>query len=454
MVHPSSLKPTGSIAHGERWRLAAKIEDVLFEGELLVVRVVPIRRAGPRCGLCRRICPRYDGPRGRRRWRALDLGTARTFIEAEVARVSCPEHEVVIERVPWAVHGSGFTRATEDQVAWLAVECSKTAVAALMRIAWRTVGRILERVVRQLLRPKRQLAGLRRIGIDEISFRKGQRYLTIVVDHESGRLVWAAEGRDELTLSRFFKELGWRRCRPITQVSADGAWWINNIVRFYCPQAVSGSTPSTPWPGPPRPWMRSAASSGTSPARRRTRPRPSPQAHPLRGLEERREPDREPAEEAGLARADQPAALPRLPAEGEPAPGLPVAVPRGGGAAGAVDAVGLVLPHRGLRSPRRHHRQPPRRHPHHGRTPPLVALVEAVNTRIRLLTRRAFGFHSSKPLIALAMLSFSGYRPALPGVPPDAQICHKSPYWRPSTARCKRQSDALGATGRTSTTSP
>jgi len=43
------------------------------------------------------------------------------------------------------------------------------------------------------------------------------------------------------------------------------------------------------------------------------------------------------------------------------------------------------------------------------------ALVEAVNTRIRLLTRRAFGFHSAKPLIALAMLSFGGHRPALPG---------------------------------------
>ncbi len=222
---------------------AAKIEDVFFEGGLLVVRVVPIRRGGPRCGLCRRVCPGYDGPRGRRRWRALDLGSVRTLVEAEVARVRCPEHSVVIERVPWTLHGSGFTKAFEDQVGRLAVECSKAAVATLMRIARRTVGRILERLAQRLMRPRQQLTGRRRIGINEISFRKGQGYLTVVVDHESGRLLWAAEGRDELTLSGFFRLLGPRRCARISHVSADGAWWIKNVVQFYCPQAVIGLDP-------------------------------------------------------------------------------------------------------------------------------------------------------------------------------------------------------------------
>jgi len=148
---------------------SARVVDLVLEGEVAVVRVVPVRRGGPRCSYCRRVCPRYDAPRGRRRWRALDLGATRTFIEAEVARVSCPEHGVVTERVPWAVHGSSFTLAFEQQVAWLTVECSKSAIAELMRIAWRTVGRILERVAGRLLRPQRQLSGLRRIGIDEIS---------------------------------------------------------------------------------------------------------------------------------------------------------------------------------------------------------------------------------------------------------------------------------------------
>ncbi len=57
------------------------------------------------------------------------------------------------------------------------------------------------------------LAGLERIGIDEISHRKGQRYLTVVVDHDSGRLVWAAPGRDKATVEAFFDALGEERCR-------------------------------------------------------------------------------------------------------------------------------------------------------------------------------------------------------------------------------------------------
>ncbi len=85
--------------------------------------------------------------------------------------------------------------------------------------------------------------GLRRIGIDEISFRKGHRYLTLVVDHQTGRLLWAAEGRDEETLGRFFIGLGRSRYRRITHVSADGAWWITNVARFYCPRAVIGLDP-------------------------------------------------------------------------------------------------------------------------------------------------------------------------------------------------------------------
>ena len=88
----------------------------------------------------------------------------------------------MVARVPWARHGSWFTREFEDQVAWLATHCSKSAVCELMRISWLTVGRIIERVVaEQAARRGDPLAGLRRIGIDELSYRKGQRYITVVV---------------------------------------------------------------------------------------------------------------------------------------------------------------------------------------------------------------------------------------------------------------------------------
>lgn len=95
-----------------------------------------------------------------------------------------------------------------------------------MRIAWRSVGAIVARVCADVDAATDRLAGLRRIGIDEISFKKGHKYLTVVVDHDSGLLVWAAEGHDAKTLGSFFALLGERRCRRITHVSADAANWI------------------------------------------------------------------------------------------------------------------------------------------------------------------------------------------------------------------------------------
>lgn len=105
----------------------------------------PNWRERDRCGICWRRSPGFDLGEGRRRWRALDLTTF-AYVEADAPRVTCRRHGVVGCAVPWARHGSRFTRAFEDQVAWLAVNCSRSAVAALIRIAWRTVGGVCERV--------------------------------------------------------------------------------------------------------------------------------------------------------------------------------------------------------------------------------------------------------------------------------------------------------------------
>jgi transposase len=217
----------------------AVVEDarIGIEGEVVVV-ARPVWRERDRCGLCRRRCPGFDLGGGPRRWRALDLGTTLAFVEAEAPRVSCRRHGVVVCAVPWARHDARFTRAFEDQAAWLAVNTSKTAVAELMRVAWRTVGGIVERVAGEARREVDLLDGLRRIGIDEISHRKGQRYLTVVVDHDTGRLVWAAAGRDRKTIEAFFDELGEERCKQITLVSCDMAGWISGPVADRLPDAV------------------------------------------------------------------------------------------------------------------------------------------------------------------------------------------------------------------------
>ncbi len=112
--------------------------------------------------------------------------------------------------MPWARPGSRYTRDFKDVVAWLAQQMAKTPIAGLLRIGWDTVGRIVERVVADHL-DERRLQGLVAIGCDEISYRRGQRYLTTVADHHSGRIVWSAPGRNAQTLPAFFDELGPRK---------------------------------------------------------------------------------------------------------------------------------------------------------------------------------------------------------------------------------------------------
>jgi transposase len=168
------------------------VDQVEFDedADALVASVRPARRQRRRCGICGRRSPGFDQGEGRRRWRALDLGVVRSFLEADAPRVACHQHGVVVARVPWARHDSGFTRVFEDTAAWLATHTSRVAVAELLRVAWRTVGRIVARVGKEAETSTGtdRLAGLRRIGIDEISHKRGHRYLTVVVDHDTGRL--------------------------------------------------------------------------------------------------------------------------------------------------------------------------------------------------------------------------------------------------------------------------
>ena len=179
------------------WRGLLGLENTVVEGVScdadggVVVRVRAARALRDRCGLCRRRCSRYDRGDGRRRWRALDLGPVRAFLEADSPRVRCPEHGVVVAHVPWARHGAGHTLGFDQTVAWLATQTSKAAVTMLMRIAWRTVGSIISRVWADVEALGDRLDGLTRIGIDEILNERGYRYITVVVDHDTGRLVWA-----------------------------------------------------------------------------------------------------------------------------------------------------------------------------------------------------------------------------------------------------------------------
>ena len=257
--------------------------------------------------------------------------------------------------------------------------------------------------------------GLRRIGIDEISHRKGQRYLTVVVDHDTGRLVWAAAGRDRKTVERFLDELGEERCAKLELVSADMAAWVAGPIAERCPQAELCLDPfhivmlATDALDEIRRevWNEARRAGDIALARDlkgarfalwknpenltgRQRGKLSRVQHTNRRLyrayllkEQLRQIYRLPAD-AATRLLDQWVAWAR---RCRLAPFVKLAKTITAQRAGIVAAI------------------------EHGLS---NARVEAINTQIRLITRRAFGFHSPDALIALAMLSLAGLCPPLP----------------------------------------
>lgn len=155
-------------------------------------------------------------------WRALDLGVWRLEIHARLRQLRCPAHGVRVEAVPFARPGSRFTRDFEDLVCWLAAHTDSTAVSQLLRIDWQTVGRIVERACGELLDPGR-LNDLFLISIDEVAWRKGHRYLTLIADHKTGKIVWGCEGKGKAAADRFFQELGRLDAADATKRSAGRA---------------------------------------------------------------------------------------------------------------------------------------------------------------------------------------------------------------------------------------
>jgi len=157
-----------------------------------------------------------------RRWRHLDWGVSKVWLEAEIRRLVCRRcARVRTEHVPWARPKARHSRDFEDVVAWLAQHTDKTTITKLLRSSWETVDGIVARVVGEQLNSRR-LEGLLRIGVDEVSYRKGHRFLTVVADHDQGgRVVWAGEGRNAKVMESFYDELGEARCARLQAISLD-----------------------------------------------------------------------------------------------------------------------------------------------------------------------------------------------------------------------------------------
>ncbi len=210
------------------------IDGVAFNHDGLSIQVRP-RWRFPRCGECGRRATGYDHSPPRR-WRHLPWGRTSVWLTYSPRRVECPRCGIRTEQVPWAAHNSRFTRDFEELVAYLAQVTDKTHVSKLMGISWKAVDAIIGRVVERRLDPGR-LDGLAFIGVDEFSYRKRHRYLTVVVSHDRQQVVWAAEGRSAETLKSFFDLLGPDRAKQIAYVTMDMSGGYIKAVQDAVPHA-------------------------------------------------------------------------------------------------------------------------------------------------------------------------------------------------------------------------
>jgi transposase len=421
------------------WREMLGLANVVVESvELdegrgsLTARVRVRKRMALRCSRCTARAPRYDRGTGRRRWRHLDAGVLTVWIEAELPRVSCRSCGVCVALAPWARAGAGHTYDFDQQVAYLATTMSKAAVSYLMRIAWRTVGSIVARYWQDIDDVFDRFENLTRIGIDEISYKKGHKYLTVVVDHDTGRLLWAAPGHDRDTLAEFFDLLGPERCAEITLVSADAAGWIKAAVRQHCPNAVQCADPfhviawaaealdeerRTAWNNAagrvkavPRHQRGNRNGTATGQARSLQHARYALWKNPNNLTEnQRRQIDWIAKTDPRLYRAYLLKEALRYVfmvkgVEGREALDKWLAWAWRCRIPAFVKLAEKVKKNREAIDAALHHRLS-------------NALIESTNTKIRVITRVAFGFANPHALIALAMLTLGGYRPTLPGRP-------------------------------------
>lgn len=410
----------------------AVAESVREEGGSVIVSARP-RRRSPRCPVCGRACGAYDRLAARR-WRALDLGGPRCYVEYAPLRAECPEHGVRAEAVPWARSAaSRFASAFEDEVAWPALHMCRSALAALMRVDWHTVGGIRARVEASLEAAdgRSRLDGLRRIGVDETSYKKGHKYMAVVVDHDRGRVVWAAKGHGKRQLNDFLDLLADERRAGIEVVAADGARWVADVVAERLPAAELAVDPSHAVS-----WATDALDGLRREAWREARS--GPRAHRGPGRPHRGE-----GAPADPARAVKGLRFPLL-KNPEDLTGGQASALEGLGAAGGALWRGYLLKE-GLRAVFR--APAPEAAAEldrwlaracRSRIPRFVELsrkvrrkrdgilrsielgvsnarVEAVNNKIKVAIRQGYGFRNVDNLIALVMLRCSDLKPALPG---------------------------------------
>jgi transposase len=211
-----------------------KVEET---DEFMIVWIDRLGKRLLRCGVCRQRCREVHSVRKERDWRDLSLRKLPLKLRYRPRRVECPRCGVRVEDFPWAEAWARVTTALSNAVAILARELSWQGTARQYGLNWKSVATIVKRAVQYGLR-NRVRPPMHVIGIDEVSRRKGQIYLTVVYDLERRVLVWVGEDRTEEAVRKFFtEEMGARRCATLRVVCMDMWAAYATLVREHAPNA-------------------------------------------------------------------------------------------------------------------------------------------------------------------------------------------------------------------------
>ena len=223
-----------------RKQLGLKAHTVTKVEETEDYMIIHIDRLGDRllrCGLCRQRCRKVHSMRKKREWRDLSMRKLPLKLRYCPRRVECPRCGLRVEDFPWAEPWARVTTALSNAVARLARELSWQGTARQYGLNWKSVATIVKRAVQYGLK-HRTRPPVHLIGIDEVSRRKGQVYLTVVYDLERRVLLWVGEDRTEEAVKKFFTaEMGRRRCHTLRVVCMDMWAPYANLVREYAVNA-------------------------------------------------------------------------------------------------------------------------------------------------------------------------------------------------------------------------
>ena len=215
----------------------------IYEEKRIYIWLRPIRRYQSRCPICGKKCHGYDYRSEEESWwRASNLNGIPVYLFYRRQRIECAEHGVHAEWIPWADGESRFTESFNNEVAWMALQMSKLAVSILMGINWRTVGNCIK-AAHNRIEPdvSVRLHGLRRICVDETSYRKGHTYITVVYDMERNQVVWVHPDHGKEVFEAFCQLLSKEEQAAIEIVAGDGAKWIDNCTKEYFPNCCAAN---------------------------------------------------------------------------------------------------------------------------------------------------------------------------------------------------------------------